>query len=332
MNGRFLLPALIALIVSAGCDGMQSALDPRGPQAARIAHMWWIIFAVSAVILTTVTALGLNAARRTAEGKPRLSERQGRWLVALGGCGIPVAVLLMFLVYSVRVGNANASLPAGDAVVIEAVARQWWWDFHYRDEDDPSLGARTSNEIYIPVGRPVQFNLRSLDVIHSFWIPSLHGKTDMIPGRINTTWVQADEEGVFRGQCAEFCGMQHSLMAFEVVAVPENRFEAWLELQRSPAREPEEPSSRRGREVFLASSCGLCHMIRGTIALGHVAPDLTHFGGRRKLAAATMPNTRGHLGGWIVHPDGTKPGSHMPPNQVEPADLTALLDYLQSLR
>lgn len=326
MSRALPLPALALLL--AGCAGVQSALDPYGPQAGSIARMSWIIFAVATVILLAVTVMTVLAVRRRREERPGLTERQGWILVIVSGVAVPVVLLFAFLVYSVWVGGRAASAPPGDALTIEVIARQWWWDFHYR----AGGGARTSNQIHIPVGRPVRFELRSVDVIHSFWIPNLHGKMDAVPGRINTIWMQADRPGSFRGQCAEFCGLQHALMAFTVVAEPEADFERWLEHQRSPAVEPADPLALAGREVFLERSCGLCHAIRGTTALGRVGPDLTHVGSRPTLAAGTIPNTPGHMAGWIVDPQSIKPGNHMPPNQLPPEQLTALLRYLEILK
>ncbi|MCW5978493.1 MAG: cytochrome c oxidase subunit II [Bryobacteraceae bacterium] len=325
------LAAVVAVLLLTGCAGDQSALDPKGPQAARIARMSWLIFGFGAAILAAVTVLFLNAIRRGPGEEPRLSER-GAWrFVIVAGVAVPAVILFAFLAYSARTGNIIATPPPDDALTIQAVSRQWWWEFNYKGRS-PSENARTANEIYIPAGRPVRFELVALDVIHSFWIPNLHGKMDMIPGRRNTMWLQADHPGVWRGQCAEFCGLQHALMAFVVVAAPEEEFQEWLARQASEAVEPADAATRRGREVFLGSSCVLCHSVRGTLALATVGPDLTHVGSRRTLAAGTTPNTRGHLGGWIADPHGIKPGNHMPATQLPAQDLTALIAYLESLR
>ncbi|HEV2706187.1 MAG TPA: c-type cytochrome, partial [Pyrinomonadaceae bacterium] len=207
----------------------------------------------------------------------------------------------------------------------------WWWEVEY-DNRNPSLNVTTANEIHIPVGRPVFFRLTSNDVIHSFWVPNLHGKTDLIPGRETTTWLRADRAGTFRGQCAEFCGHQHAHMALTVVAEAPEQFQAWYDAQLKPAREPATPAEARGREVFLTSPCVMCHKIQGTDAGGNAGPDLTHLASRPTLAAGTLENTRGHLAGWVVDSQKIKPGNRMPPNNIEPDDLQALLDYLQSLK
>jgi cytochrome c oxidase subunit 2 len=189
----------------------------------------------------------------------------------------------------------------------------------------------TANEIHIPVGRPVLINTHSQDVIHSFWMPELHGKRDLIPGHPSAIWLQADRPGVFQGQCAEFCGLQHAHMRLIVVAEPEETFQAWLEAQRQSAQPPRDPLAERGMHVFVSGPCALCHAIRGTDAAGHVAPDLTHIASRATLAAGTLPNTPGHLAGWIIDSQSVKPGNAMPSMSLSPEDLQALLAYLGNL-
>jgi cytochrome c oxidase subunit 2 len=174
---------------------------------------------------------------------------------------------------------------------------------------------------------------KSTDVIHSFWVPNLHGKKDMIPGYTNDTWIQADSAGVYRGQCGEYCGYQHAHMALIVTAEPEAAFERWYANQLAPAAPPSDSSVKRGHDVFVSNSCMMCHAISGEpLAGSNVGPDLTHFASRPTIAAGTLPNTRGHLAGWIVDPQRIKPGAQMPPNSLSPADLNALLDYLRSLK
>jgi cytochrome c oxidase subunit 2 len=201
----------------------------------------------------------------------------------------------------------------------------------YRDSL-PQNWVTTANEIHIPVGRPVAFELVSTDVIHSFWTPNLSPKRDQIPGDENSLWFQADSAGVYRGMCAEFCGHQHAKMAFLVVAEPPGQFAAWLAGQRDTALTPTASLTRRGKDVFLSSSCVMCHAISGTPAGSRVGPDLTHVASRRTLAAGTLPNTRGNLTGWIVDPQVIKPGVKMPPSQFSGPDLTALVAYLETLK
>jgi cytochrome c oxidase subunit II len=190
----------------------------------------------------------------------------------------------------------------------------------------------TANEIHIPVGRPIMIRGMSNDVIHSFWIPNLNGKRDFIPSRVTTEWIQADHPGVFRGQCAEFCGLQHAHMALWVIAEPEAQFNAWMNRQLQAAAPPSDPVKQHGQQIFLDHACVYCHAIRGTTAGGQVAPDLTHFASRRSIAAGTLPNTIGNLGGWILDPQSIKPGNHMATIAVNSDDLQPLLEYIESLK
>lgn len=323
-----LIPALIA-----SCSGSQSALDPRGPHAELIADLWWPMLFVGALVTLLVLIALLVALFRSSGNRPErpLHARQSWRLVVAGGIILPLIVSVPFLAASFAIGSIIDSKAPENALTVEVVGRLWWWEAHYQDEDGNRV-ATVANEIHLPVGKPVRFLLTSDDVIHSFWVPNLHGKTDMIPGLVNETWAVADEPGVYRGQCTEYCGVQHALMAFLVVAEPEQHFNDWLARQQRNAVEPREPGEERGKEVFLASHCVQCHTVRGTAANGRLGPDLTHVGTRRTLAAATVPNTRGHLGGWIADPQGIKPGNQMPPTQLSPQDFKALLRYLESLQ
>jgi cytochrome c oxidase subunit 2 len=242
-----------------------------------------------------------------------------------------VLTLFVFLVVNFSTERRLASDRAGEPITIEVTGTQWWWKVRYID----SVASRiltTANEIHIPVGTPVKLELLSNDVIHSFWVPRLGGKKDLIPGRRSVMWLRADSIGVYRGQCAEFCGHQHALMGLTVIAESRGDFDAWLAHQLEPAPEPSTPDQRRGLEVFTSSTCAMCHTIRGTNAAASTGPDLTHLASRGTIAAATLPNTRGHLGGWISDPQSIKPGAKMPANSLQPADLQALLAYLESLR
>lgn len=321
----------VTFLVS-GCSGIQSALDPRGPQAARIAAEWWLLFWVSTAVFVAVAGLLLYAVFRARRGEltdVAEVEGGGRGIV-IGGTVLTVLILFVLLINSVSTGRAISTFPEGNPLTIEVIGYMWWWEVRYLDED-PSQIVTTANEIHIPVGQPVVVHLISRDVIHSFWVPNLHGKIDLVPGQENRLWLQADEPGIFRGQCAEFCGLQHALMAFLVVAQPLEEFNAWREQQLQAATPPTDPTQVRGQEVFFAAGCALCHTVRGTRALSAFGPDLTHLISRRTLAAATIPNTRGNLAAWIVDPQHVKPGNLMPPTILNPEDLQALLAYLDSL-
>jgi cytochrome c oxidase subunit 2 len=218
-----------------------------------------------------------------------------------------------------------------NSLTIQVTGNQWWWHLAYQTSDS-SISVTTANEIHIPVGRPVQLRLLSNDVIHSFWVPNLQGKTDLIPSRVNTQWLQADKPGVYRGQCAEFCGLQHAHMIIYVVAESADKFKAWYDRQLQPAVTPSDPVTQRGQQVFMNYACVYCHQIRGTDAAGQNGPDLTHFGSRLGIAANTVPNTPGNLGGWIADPQSTKPGNHMATVAVNSADMQPLINYLESLK
>jgi cytochrome c oxidase subunit 2 len=331
MSGMYCL-----LLFAAG----HSALVPAGPQAARIGHLWWLMFWVcSAVFLLVMAALavGLVRDREPAEagaapGPLSPEARRRRTRVVAVAAAITALILFGFLFASTGTGRAIASLSQPDAMTVEVTGHQWWWEVQYIDPV-PGQRVTTANEIHIPVGRPVRIRTVSHDVIHSFWVPSLHGKRDLIPGHDSEDfWLQADRPGIYRGQCAEYCGHQHAHMAFLVIADPPDRFAAWLDAQRQPAATPATPQALRGQDLFVHLQCSLCHTVEGTDAGGRVGPDLTHIASRRTLAAGTLPNNRGHLAGWIVDPQTIKPGNPMPPTSLRGEDLESILAYLESLK
>jgi cytochrome c oxidase subunit II len=245
---------------------------------------------------------------------------------------LTILLLFILLIVSVKTGKATADLgKKPDLLTIEVTGNQWWWQFRYMNQD-PSRILTTANEIHIPIRQTVLIQGRSNDVIHSFWVPNLQGKRDLIPSRVTTEYLQVDNPGVYRGQCAEFCGLQHAHMSFYVIAEPQDKFRAWMQAQLQPAPAPADPVLQHGQQVFLNYQCVYCHQIRGTTAAGQNGPDLTHFGSRRTLAAGALPNTAGNLGGWIVNPQRIKPGTHMATIAVAPSDLQPLLQYLESLK
>jgi cytochrome c oxidase subunit 2 len=330
---------LLMLAALGGCtlNRQQSALEPGGPQAAQLEGLWWFAFWISAVVWVLTVAALLYATfhkRRPHEVpilEPTLSteRRSLRWTVA--ATGATIAILLAFLVVDLLTGRSLAALERREALTIRVTGYQWWWRVEYRDTV-PSRVVVTANELHVPVGRPVMIEATSGDVIHSFWVPSLHGKRDLVPGLRNRLWIQADRPGIYRGECAEFCGHQHAKMAFVVVAESQEQFDRWYAGQLREATPPTDSLRARGLAVFEGKSCAMCHQIRGTLAGGHVAPDLTHLASRRTLAAGSLPNTRGHLAGWIVDPQSIKPGTRMPANNLEPDELHALLAYLEGLK
>lgn len=310
---------------------IQSILHPAGIQALRISHLWWTLFWICTVVWFAVAIAALIAIgrgrRSAAIDVPEA--RLGRNIAI--AAGVSIAALFGILFESVVTGRALDSIRTPDALRIQITANQWWWDVQYAN-DTPSLRVTTANEIHIPIGRPVRFDLLSADVIHSFWIPNLHGKTDLIPGRLNELWLRADRPGVYRGQCAEYCGLQHAKMALVVVAEPSDDFERWLAGNRAPAPPPATPEQQRGRDVVERGPCAMCHNIAGTSAGGRTAPDLTHFATRSTIGAGTLPNTPGHLAGWIADPQHIKPGNRMPMPGLDSDELQAVVAYLETLK
>ena len=311
-----------------------SALQPAGPQAALIRDALWHPMYVIALVTFALVVAALGWAllrRRGPEETADFPKKTRAPLVVAGATVATTLVLFATLVMSSTVGRAVTATPGHEALQIRVTGHQWWWEVQYRD----SLAQHwvtTANEIHIPVGRPVAVELVSADVIHSFWPPSLSGKRDLIPGRENSLWLQADQAGEYRGQCAEFCGHQHANMAFLVVAEPAERFARWLVQQRDTAATPADSLSARGREVFLGTSCPMCHAIAGTPAGSRVGPDLTHLASRRTIAAGTLPNTPVNLAGWILDPQAIKPAAKMPSTALTGPDLRALIAYLGTLR
>lgn len=305
---------------------MQSALHPAGPDAAIISQLGWIMAIGGALVFALVMALLALALRR----KPG-PVRPLRW-IALAGVAFPVSVLTVLLAFSTWRSTQLAPQTSQDALHIAVTAKMWWWEVRYRD---PASGREIvlANEIHIPAGRRVWLGLSSTDVIHSLWVPALAGKMDMIPGRMTGLAIEADRPGVYRAQCAEYCGEQHARMALHVVAHEPAKFDLWLANQARPAATPTDAFIARGRQAFLDQRCGACHTIRGVSAKSMLAPDLTHVGSRMHIAAGTLRNHRGTLAGWIADPQAIKPGALMPgASGMDGETLRALATYLEHLK
>ncbi|MFL9824087.1 cytochrome c oxidase subunit II [Rhodoplanes sp. SY1] len=313
-------------------SGVQSALAPAGPHAGGVATLSWIMFVAAGIIFVVVMALLAAAILLPPERRRWLA---GRRVVIAGGIVFPVVVLSALLVYGLALAATLSRPDTSDTLRIQVVGEQFWWRVRYEPDATRASSEEfvTANEIHVPTGRPIRFVLTTRDVIHSFWIPSLAGKLDMIPGQTNSLVVSAERPGVYRGQCAEFCGGAHALMAFEVVAHAPDAFDAWRAGQARPAAEPATPFLARGRDLFLAAGCGACHTVRGTAAAGTIGPDLTHVGGRRTIAAGTFPNNQGTLAGWIADSQHLKPSNKMPSFTVfEGEELRAVAAWLESLK
>jgi len=335
-----LIATLVMASCFAACGGIQNAINPAGPNAENISRLWWLMFYVCSVVFVLVMiAVLLSLRNRTTEAADRVpvvepseeSERRRRNVV-ISLTTITVIVLFVFLIASYSSGRSlRINDPTKNGLSIELTGHQWWWEVRYNDVDASNIFT-TANEIHIPVGVPVMFSLRGADVIHSFWVPNLAGKKDLIPGKINTIWLQADKPGIYRGQCAEYCGLQHAKMALWVVAEPQEQFNAWRQNQTQQAVAAASDVQKRGQQVFFSSTCVMCHSINGTPAGSNIGPNLTHVGSRHMIGAATLVNTREHLAQWIKDSQTFKPGNRMPQNNLSDADLQALVEYLQSLQ
>ncbi len=315
--------------------GWQSALDPQGPQAASLHWLIWVFFAVSAIIWTLVMlVLVIALLRRRASGQEPVStnqagERRASVFVAgsLAATILTVGALTLISYLSTHSIAASPNAP----IHIRVRGFQWWWEVTYLDPT-PSRNFITANEIHIPVGQPVTVDLLAMDVIHSFWVPNLAGKQDLIPGRLNQLTFTASRPGRYRGQCAEFCGLQHAHMAMLIVADEPQEYERWRERQIATAPAAATPEQDRGRQVFTEKACAACHAIRGTPAAGTLGPDLTHVAGREYIGAGVMPTTRGSLAAWIADPQTMKPGNNMPYVPLTPLELRQVSAYLADLK
>lgn len=336
--------SLASCLVLAGCGDRSSSLDPAGSGAGEIERLWWVLLGatlVPFVVVLGLLAIALLRRGRDDDSSPFLGRLTDRQLIAGGGLALPVLVLVPIVVMSLAVGrtlDAEAQ-PDRASFEIEVHGRQFWWDLRYPaagSRDPRGTGSfRTANEIHVPVGQTVTLRLLSDDVIHSFWIPRLHGKMDLIPGRVNRLAIRADEPGEFRGQCAELCGLGHAFMRLVVIAQPPDEFREWWEREsRAIAPEALAAVSSSTRQTF-ANSCGPCHTVRGLydrpeVFAGDFGPDLTHMAARRRIANL-LPNSREGLGRWIVDPAGVKPGNRMPDVGLNGAQLSAIVDFLRTL-
>jgi cytochrome c oxidase subunit II len=319
--------AAAVVTVSAGCGGdSPSTLQPAGPGAATVAGLGWLLFGIAAAVCTLVIVLVVwSAVTRRGPGT-RVEPTRGRGYVLVLGIVLPAIVLTGVYAVGLRDMRALAEPPSPSVLTVDVVGHLWWWEVRY-----PDSGFETANEIHIPAGQPVTLRLTTADVNHSFWVPELMPKTDLVAGRVNEMWLLADAPGIYRGQCAEYCGLQHAHMAFQVVADPPDRFSAWLAQQSAPAAAPADPLAVQGRTVLESTACASCHAVAGTTANGQIGPDLTHVASRNRLAAGAIPNDFGHMSGWIANSQTVKPGNLMPPQPLPPEDLLAVVTYLQSL-
>ena len=304
-------------------------LDPAGPAALPVTILAWalIIMAVG-VLLVVLAALGLGLFGGQT-WKRRLGHERLIWIA---GLGFPVVVLSALLVWGLGLTSRLTPASTGDEIRIRVTGEMWWFRVAYLDANGREL-FQSANEVRIPIGRPIIFELESADVIHSFWVPRLSGKLDMIPGRRNILRLQADEPGAYGGQCAEYCGGPHALMGFMVIAMPDEAYDQWFEREQQDRPPPTGALEARGQAVFMDNGCAACHAIRGTQAAGLAGPDLSTVGSRAMIGAGILDNNRGTLAGWVADSQTIKPGNRMPTyRNLSGEDLQAVAAYLESLR
>lgn len=328
--------ALLFPTLLSGCGGSQSALNPHSHATTDIANLFWVMMAVSFGGLALITALLVWAwVRRGRRGfgadpdDPHPGEKQSWWVVIGMGVVFPLTVIVaLFIVGDWAIINVTqAPAASSTALTVEAIGHQWYWEFRY-----PGTKAVTADELHIPVNTRVNLVATTADVIHSFWVPALNRKIDTIPGQRNRILLYSNKVGVYRGQCAEFCGLQHAHMGMLAFVQPKAVFRAWLKRQGESAAAPRTALERRGEDVFLTGACSSCHMIRGTPARGYVGPDLTHLASRTTLAGDTIPNSQGYLARWVVNSQHFKPGNQMPDLRLTGSQLRSLVAYLESLK
>jgi cytochrome c oxidase subunit 2 len=324
-------PLVLAVSIS-GCGGGRSILSPHSPQTHLIALLWWwMLGAAGVVFLGAMGLLGLAWIRRRVPGLPLLGEREqvASGMVIAFGIVVPMVVLIALFgaanLYVIRTSAAPS--PGSTQMTIDVIGHQWWWEVRY-----PGSEAVTANEIHIPVGSRINLVATTADVIHSFWVPPLARKIDMIPGRENRVLLYASSAGTYSGQCSEFCGPAHTLMGLKVLAEPATQFRSWLSNMARPAVAPAGAEARAGERLFMNSQCASCHQIRGTAAQATVGPDLTHLATRSTLAAATIANTPAQLAAWIRNPQAIKPGDRMPDLGLPASEVSSLAAFLGQLR
>jgi len=322
------LAPFLLLIAAACATHAPNVVNAKGPAEREVTTLWWPMLWVSVVVTVFVVVMGGWAVVRTRARREEDLRREVPWgerFVLISGLGVSGVILIAFFIFSLHSMHVLSRGEAGAPLSITVTGHDWWWEVTYPN------GAVTANEIHIPVGRRVFVHLESADVIHSFWVPELAPKIDLIPGRHNQLWMQADHAGVYRGQCAEFCGLQHAHMLIIVVAEQPAAFEAWERQMAAPALAPVSADATAGQQIFMTNTCIGCHAIRGTQAKAQLGPDLTHIATRTTIAAGTLPLNAQTLRQWILDPQEIKPGATMPPTQLTPQEANALIAYLLGL-
>jgi cytochrome c oxidase subunit II len=335
-----------ALLLFSGCHYADSTFNTHGPAARSIANLsslMTILFLIIIVIMWALLAIAFYKRRGTLAEHAPIDMGGGQMWIAVGGIAIPLIVLTIlfvlglgllrdFPIHGMHGGMNQRQMATMMKPEIRIIGHQWWWEIQYLN-DDPSQSFTTANELHLPTGRSVNIEVETADVMHSFWVPSLHGKVDLIPGQSNYIRIEASSPGDFKGQCAEYCGEQHAKMRILAVAQEPDEYDAWRQAQLKDGIEPSEPPAKAGKQIFLSGPCSMCHTVRGTIAGGHVAPDLTHIGSRQMIAANVYRNNDAYLEAWITHAQSLKPGAQMPDlTQFNGDQLTDLVAYLRQLQ
>jgi cytochrome c oxidase subunit II len=318
------------LALAASCSKRTpSVIDARGPAEHGITSLWWLMLVLAVLVFVLVAVMlagGVIRTKRRAPDAPLPDATWGGPFIAIVGVAITGTILIGVFVLSLRVLRADAQPVGRGALAVRVTGHDWWWEARYPN------GAVTANEIHIPTGERVEIKLATVDVIHSFWVPQLGPKTDLIPGRVNSMWIEASTPGRYRGQCAEFCGFQHAHMVFYVVAQSPRSFASWERAEAAPLHPPASAEAARGEQIFLSSTCAQCHAVRGTTADADVGPDLTHLASRQTIAAGTLRNDAGDLSDWVRDPQSIKQGTLMPSAPLSQKDLDAVIAFLEGLR
>lgn len=325
--------ALVGSLVSplffvAACQSSPSIMNPASPSARIISDLGWQLFAVAAVVFVAVEAVLIYAVIRFRNKGSTEEPRQvyGHTRLEIVWTAAPGLVLIGVL-YTMFQAMATLLPIPQDAMPVKVIGHQWWWEVEY-----PEHGIATANELHFPVGRPVRVDLQAADVIHSFWVSELGPKMDLLPEQVNSTWYKVERPGVYRGFCAEFCGVQHANMGFIVVAEEQGAFDAWVQAQRQPATAPADPLAQQGAQAFTTSGCAGCHAIAGTPAQARIGPNLSHVGSRRYIGANALANTPENMAAWITNPQEAKPGNLMPALPLDPERVRQLTAYLVGLK
>jgi cytochrome c oxidase subunit 2 len=328
--GLFAIALLTASPALAAPSVPPSTLDAKGSNAALIAGLFNVVLLVAGAVFVIVEGLLLFSAwrfRHKDANAPQPPQIHGNTKFEIAWTIVPALIVVSLFVLTLQTQQQLDNRGSSEPITVKVIGHQWWWEYQY-----PDLNITTGTDLVIPAGRTINLEISSVDVIHSFWIPQLNGKTDAIPNHINQSWIEADQPGTYNGQCVELCGDSHANMRIVVIAKDEADFQQWVTAQQAAPAQPTTPDAQAGQQVFMSSACIGCHMINGTAAVGKVGPNLSHFGSRTHIAGGMLENTAGNLVRWLSNPPGVKPGSIMPNLHLDPADVQKLVAYLGSLQ